>query len=243
MSGTAVIEYQLKSYSAPPLNDDAWTWNIEAQITHAAGVIVSRGKLFLAEIRQELEEAGLKLAGEAKPCQKYSDGRFLPTWREVWRTPERAQSQLSPRAQKAQRESAARTRLYQSRMEDKMGKYDHQVKDLATRASQQHPDLGERPEKAAELVRHGHVIHKSGSRFTVTSQDGNREYFVDTEARTCTCRDYKWAPTVCKAPMCKHRLAALMVIKLDAHTSLAQPQAQGARTAIAAAKAGVAILI
>jgi hypothetical protein len=218
----AVIEYQFTGYTPP---SDSQAWDIEAQITHAERVAIS-GKALLSELRQALEEAGLRKAGACITNRRSgSTSRWLPKWREVWRHKDivslNHQQPLSPRAQKARQESAARTRLYQSRKGEDMGKYDERLRELASKAQAKHPELKDRPRLAAELVRRGHVEHQGGSRFTVKSQgDDGKKYHVDTEARTCTCADHRGlykhkAPTINGAPLCKHRIACLMLAKLQ----------------------------
>lgn len=104
---TAVIEYEYRGYDPPP---DLLAYDIQASISHAAGLAIATGKRWLAEIRTELEEAGLARAGIAKAAK--AGGRYLPIWRETWRTPEQAFDELSPRAQKAKHQAAGRQRGY-----------------------------------------------------------------------------------------------------------------------------------
>lgn len=108
----AVIEYEHKGFDPPP---DLLEWDIQATISHAAGLAIATGKRWLAEIRTELEEAGLARAGIAKAAK--AGGRYLPIWRETWRTPEAPPiDHLSPRARKAKREAAGRQSGYNPKL-------------------------------------------------------------------------------------------------------------------------------
>jgi hypothetical protein len=78
------------------------------------------------------------------------------------------------------------------------------------------PDLETRAYRAAELVRRGRVTRSADGSFNVKSQSNPRgSYRVDSEAGTCTCPDYPKAPQVNGRPMCKHRMAVLMLLKLE----------------------------
>lgn len=99
---TAVIEYQFKAYSPP---DDSQAWDVQAAITHAAGVVIGTTRGLLADLRTALEEAGLCQHG-VQPTQKYYNGQWCPTWREVWRSDEQVMSNLSPEAEKARQRAA-----------------------------------------------------------------------------------------------------------------------------------------
>lgn len=214
----AVIEYEHKSFDPPP---DLLAWDIIATVQHAAGVAISHAERYLAEIRTELEEAGLARTGIAKKAQ--AGGRYSPVWREVWRGEEEKQmSDLSPEAQKARRESAGKTRHYWAKANaaraQAMKPHEARLAHLAAAAEKRYPELNGRATKAAELVRRGHVQHNEGARFSVCAQDGGEIYLVDTERRRCTCYDHSsgQAPRINDAPMCKHRAACLMWFKIQA---------------------------
>lgn len=212
----AVIEYEWKGYKPP---NDSHAWSVQATISEFQGVAIALTRGLLADIRTALEQAGMEKHGTA-PIRKYAAGRWFPQWREVWRG-EEEMSELSPRAQKARQESAGRTRRYWQQANAKraqaMKPYEARLARLAANAEAKYPELNGRSTKAAELVRRGHVQHNEGARFSVCSQDGDEIYLVQTERRTCTCYDYKArnAPEINGAPMCKHRAAALMWLKLQ----------------------------
>lgn len=138
------------------------------------------------------------------------------------RKEEKEMSDLSPQAQKARRESAGKTRRNWARANAAraraMKPHEARLIRLATAAEKRYPELNGRAQKAAELVRRGHVQHNEGARFSVCSQDGDEIYLVDTERRRCTCYDHKsgQAPRINDAPMCKHRAACLMWLKVQA---------------------------
>ena len=214
MAKTAIIEYQWKGYISP---GEGQAWDIEATVTHMAGIVISTGKELLADLRTELEEAGLRKAG-ASIITKYSNparpGQWLPRWREVWQHKDKVaasyNNQLSPHARKTRQQSAARTRLYQSRQKEERMKDDARLMELASKASQRFPELRGRPVNAAELVRAGKVKRISTTTFRVESQDGEKLYTVDIHRRTCNCYDAQNN----KPRWCKHHLAALMKVKL-----------------------------
>lgn len=128
---------------------------------------------------------------------------------------------LSPEAEKARRESAGKTRHYWAEANAAraraMKPHEAQIARLAASAEAKYPELAGRATKAAELVRLGHVQHNEGARFSVCSQDGGEIYLVHTERRRCTCYDFKSgnAPKINGVPMCKHRIACLMLLKLQ----------------------------
>jgi len=86
---------------------------------------------------------------------------------------------------------------------------------LVHKAIGHHPDLETRVYRAAELVRRGHLLWTRDG-WQVKSQSNPRgSYRVDPEAGTCTCPDWPKAPEVSGRPMCKHRIAVLMWLKLN----------------------------
>jgi len=218
MSATAVIEYEWKGYGPP---NDRHAWDIQATVSEFQGVAIAMTRGLLADIRTALEEAGLEKHGTS-PIRKYARGRWFPEWREVWRMEEEEMSELSPRAQKARRASANRQarqwRQANAKRAQAMKPYEARIARLAANAEKKYPELAGRSTRAAELLRRGHVQHNEGARFSVMSQDGDQIYLVDTERRRCTCYDFKQgnAPRINGAPMCKHRAAALMWLKLQA---------------------------
>lgn len=242
---TAVIEYEHRGFDPPP---DLLAWDILASVQHAAGVTISHAKRYLAEIRTELEEAGLTRTGIAK--QAGTCGRYSPLWCEVWRgeKEEGEMSPLSPKAQKARQESAGKTRHLWAKANAQraqaMKPHETRLARLAASAEQKYPELNGRATKAAELVRRGHVQHNGGARFSVCSQDGSKIYLIDTERRRCTCYDHKSdnAPRINNAPMCKHRAAALMYLKIQAPAAKAaldpQREMRLVEAQVAAANAG-----
>jgi hypothetical protein len=241
----AVIEYQWKGYTPP---SDSQAWNIEAQVTHAEQVAVS-GKALLSNFRQALEDLGLRKAGAfAVTKRSGASSRWLPKWREVWRM-EETMSELSPEAQKAQRASANRQarqwRQANARRARAMKPHEARIMRLAANAEKKYPELAGRSTRAAELLRRGHVQHNEGARFSVCSQDGDEIYLVDTERRTCTCYDYKQgnAPRINDAPMCKHRAACLMWLKLQAPDPGRIHQQQRQQDATLAAQRAGALLM
>jgi len=197
MTAVAVIEYEYKGYDPPP---DCIAYDIQASVVHAAGVIHSTGRRWLAELRTELEEAGLARAGIAKPSQ--AGGRYLPTWREVWRGDDE--------------EAADVGAIRESPSPDVAKPPEDRLLALARRALAKFPELTTRAMNAAEIARAGLIrLDGHATRFIVRSQSGDDEYHVDTEARSCTCYDWHHqAPVVCDGPMCKHRLACLMLVQL-----------------------------
>ena len=213
----AVIEYEYRGFDPPP---DLLGWDILATVQHAAGLAISHAERYLAEIRTELEEAGLSRAGIAK--QAGSCGRYSPIWREVWRGEEKEMEQRDDEKHYQQQASAGKTRLYWQRANAKraraMKPHEARIARLAAAAEKRYPELNGRATKAAELLRRGHVAPQGGARFSVCSQDGSDVYLVQTERRTCTCYDFKHAnaPEINGAPMCKHRAACLMYLKLQA---------------------------
>lgn len=81
-------------------------------------------------------------------------------------------------------------------------------------AAKKYPQLGTRSEKAGEIVRKG-VTQIGVDLFRVKSQSSQETYTVDLERRSCTCYDWQNnAPVICQGKMCKHRLAALLYIKI-----------------------------
>jgi hypothetical protein len=226
MAATAVVEYEWKGYE-PPDDLTAWDQMVEARITHAAGIIISTGWKLLSDLRQELEEAGLTREGVCTADRRSGAGsRWLPRWREVWKREEETMSELSPRAQKARQESAGRQarqwRQANAARARAMKPHEARIARLAANAEKKYPELNGRATNAAELVRHGHVQHNGGARFSVHSQHGSEIHLVNTERRTCTCDDFKGTypnnkpPVINGAPMCKHRAACLMYLKLQA---------------------------
>lgn len=140
----------------------------------------------------------------------------------IYQKEEQQMSELSPRAQKARRESAGKTRHYWAKANAAraraMKPHEARIASLAAAAERKYPELNGRATKAAELVRRGHVARQERSaRFSVCSQEGDEIYLVDTERRRCTCYDHKSgnAPRINGAPMCKHRAACLMWLKLQ----------------------------
>lgn len=115
-TATAVIEYQYRGY-VPPHDEEAW--DIEAAITHAAGIVLETGARILADLRTELKEAGLRKIG-ANITNRYSNparpSQLFPQWREVWKHKDVVaashNSQLSPRAQKNVAAGKNRQRSY-----------------------------------------------------------------------------------------------------------------------------------
>lgn len=119
--------------------------------------------------------------------------------------------------------SAGKTRLYWRRSNAKraraMKPHEKRLALLAANAEKRYPELAGRATKAAELVRRGHVARSgSSASFSVCSSDGSEIYLINTERRECTCYDFKQgnAPQINGAPMCKHRAACLMYLKLQA---------------------------
>lgn len=218
MSATAVIEYEWKGYGPP---NDRHAWDIQATVSEFEGVAINFTRGLLADIRTALEQAGMEKHGTS-PIRKYAGGRWFPEWREVWRMEEEEMSELSPRAQKARQQSAGKTRHYWAKANAQraqaMKPYEARIARLAANAERKYPELEGRSTRAAELLRRGHVQHNGGARFSVCSQDGDEIYLVHTERRTCTCYDFKQgnAPKINGAPMCKHRAACLMWLKLQA---------------------------
>lgn len=116
---------------------------------------------------------------------------------------------------------------YRRKENKDMGKHDDQLLALARHAEKKFPALTTRPLNAAELVRAGKVTQVSCDLFEVQSQTGEDTYAVDLDARSCTCYDYSHnAPMVCDGPMCKHRMAALLWLKVnEPQTAPAAPAA------------------
>lgn len=244
---TAVIEYQWKGYTPP---DDSQAWSIEAQITHAAEVITSTGKKLLSDLREELEDLGLRKTGACIATKYSQPGRgWSPIWREIWGG-EKEMEMRDDEKHYRQQASAGRTSIYWQRANAKraraMKPHEKRLALLAANAEQRYPELNGRATKAAELVRRGHVARDgSSARFSVCSSDGSEIYLVHTEERTCTCYDFKQgnAPEINDAPMCKHRAAALMLLKLQAPDPgrISQQQKQFDAT-LAAQKAGALLM-
>jgi len=242
----AVIEYQWKGYTPPSA---AEAWDIQAQITHAAEVITSTGKQLLADLREELEEAGLRSVG-ACIADKYSQpGRgWFPRWREIWRKEEMEQRD-DERHYRRQASAAKTKRLWQqanAARAQALKPHEARLARLAAAAEKRYPELNGRATQAAELVRRGHVAQQERSaRFSVCSQDGSEIYLVHTERRTCTCYDFKSgnAPMINNAPMCKHRAACLMWLKLQApDPGRLSQQRQQFEATTAAQRAGVLLM-
>jgi hypothetical protein len=248
MAATAVIEYEWKGYGPP---NDSHAWDIQATVSEFQGVALTFTRGLLADIRTALEQAGLEKHGTA-PIRKWAGGRWFPQWREVWRM-EETMSELSPEAQKAQRASANRQarrwRQANARRARAMKPHEARIARLAANAERKYPELNGRATNAAELVRHGHVQHNGGARFSVHSQHGSEIHLINTERRTCTCDDFRGTypnnkpPVINGAPMCKHRAACLMYLKLQAPDPgrISQQQRQLDAT-LAAQRAGALLM-
>lgn len=81
------------------------------------------------------------------------------------------------------------------------------------------PGIGERAVKAAELIVTGQVSRlpdQSGAdAWIVGSQTGQRSYAVSIRGRSCDCQDAaRGAPRHNGGPLCKHRLAAMLLSRL-----------------------------
>jgi hypothetical protein len=104
---TVVIDYTFRGYTQP---DDVEAMVIECSVTHSDALLGGlRGDL--AQVRAALDDAGYERQPETAPIERYQAGRWCPTWREVWAREVRlVGGNLSPEAEKAQREAAGRMR-------------------------------------------------------------------------------------------------------------------------------------
>lgn len=108
-----VIEYTHRGYGPP---DELEALLVECKVTYSQYAYPRF--LNLAGARESLEGEGFEMQPEVKPVKTRQFGRWCPRWREVWVKREEVQeaapetwgycAELSPRAQKARFEAAAR---------------------------------------------------------------------------------------------------------------------------------------
>jgi hypothetical protein len=104
---TVVIEYTFKGYTQP---NGLEAMAIECKVTHSDALIQGLGG-DLAQVRAALDDASYERQPETAPIERYQAGRWCPTWREVWAREVRlGGGNLSPEAEKAQRDAAGRMR-------------------------------------------------------------------------------------------------------------------------------------
>lgn len=86
-----------------------------------------------------------------------------------------------------------------------------EIKEFVTTAKEKRPDLESRIDKALYLILMREFKVTSATTVEIQSEEYKDKFYTLTDGKTCTCHDFKHRGTA----WCKHRLALLMVTRLE----------------------------